>query len=394
MMRRKILSVTGTRSDYGLMTPVYRRIAAHPALSLDLIVTAMHFLPAFHTSLQQVRTDAFGRLHFVSALLAEDSPQAMALSFGLAVSGMAPVMAAVQPDIVLLQGDRGEMLAAAIAAAHLNIPIVHMSGGDRTGSIDDSIRHAISKFAHVHLTTCAPSSEVLRSMGEESVRIVQVGEPGLDLIREFQAVSPAELASELSLDLAAPILLATLHPVTTEAEAAPAQMTQFLDALETLGMQTVMTYPNTDSGGRAMIDVLEARRGRPWLRIAPNLGSDRYLSLLKIAAVIAGNSSSGIFESPSFRVPAVNVGTRQHGRLRASNVIDVGYARDEIVAGVRRAFDDAAFRSALATCVNPYGDGNAGARTIDVLTRLRLDPGLLTKWMSWPHGMPLMDAGA
>lgn len=393
-MNRTILSVTGTRSDYGLMTPVYRAIAGSADLELDLVVTGMHFLPAFRSSLDQVRADALGRLHDVSVLLAEDSPQAMAQSFGLAVAGMAPVMTKVAPDIVLLQGDRGEMLAAAIVAAHLNIPIVHMSGGDRTGSIDDSIRHAISKFAHVHLTTCASSSAALRAMGEEDARIVEVGEPGLDLIRQFEPIPIAALAQDIGFDAGRPVLLATLHPVTTEADDAPAQMAAFLDALQTVGMQAVLTYPNTDSGGRAMMDVLESRRGQPWLYLVPNLGSARYLSLMKHAAAIVGNSSSGIFESPSFKVPAVNVGTRQHGRLRACNVIDTGYRSEEIVAGIRRALEDLEFRAGLSACRNPYGDGMTAQRTVQILCRLLLTPRLLTKWISWDTSLPLLDAAA
>ena len=390
-MTRKVMCVTGTRSDYGLMTPVYRGISEAQDLELHLIVTGMHLLPAFRSSLEIIRKDALGALHFVSALLGEDSTQAMAQSFGLAVCGMAPVFAAQRPDIVLLQGDRGEMLAAAITAAHMNLPTVHMSGGDRTGSIDDSIRHAISKFAHVHLTTCLRSSEALAASGEEPARIRQVGEPGLDVIRQLDGVAPEELARELELDLSKPVVLATLHPVTTEAHLAAAQMAELLDALEALNMQTVFTYPNTDAGGRTMTDVLESRRGREFLRIVPSLGSRRYLSLLRIADVMVGNSSSGIFEAPSFKLPAVNVGTRQHARLRADNVLDVGHGKDEIIAAVKTALTDPEFRAKLQRCINPYGDGFAADRTVEILRRLRLVPELLTKWVAWNPSSPLTD---
>lgn len=391
---RRVLAVTGTRSDYGLMTPVYRRIAESGTLALDLVVTGMHHLPAFASSLEQVRRDALGRLHERPCPPEDDSPKAMASALGAMVSGIASSIADARPDLLLLQGDRGEMLAAAIAAAHMNLPIVHMSGGDRTGSIDDSIRHAISTFAHLHLTTCRSSSETLESRGESPARIFEVGEPGLDLIREFVPEPREALLRELDLDPGRPFLLATLHPVTTEVEAAPAQMAAFLDALEQLGMQAVVTYPNADTGGRRMAEGLESRRGRPWLRIAPNLGSQRYLSLLACAAAIVGNSSSGIFESPSFRIPAVNVGTRQHGRLRASNVLDTGHGTDEIVAAVRRALSDQGFRAGLAACSNPYGDGHAAERTVDILGRLRLEPALLTKWIALDPSRPLLEPRA
>jgi UDP-N-acetylglucosamine 2-epimerase (non-hydrolysing)/GDP/UDP-N,N'-diacetylbacillosamine 2-epimerase (hydrolysing) len=373
------------------MSPIYRAVSAADDLSLHLVVTGMHLLPEFRSGLDIVRNDRFGILHYVSALLGEDSSQAMAQSFGHAVAGIAPVLARTRPDIVLLQGDRGEMLAAAIAAAHMNLPIVHMSGGDRTGSIDDSIRHALSKFAHVHLATCAQSGEMLHALGEEPARIRIVGEPGLDAIRELDAVHPEELARELQLDLSRPILLATLHPVTTEAHLAQAQMTALLDALEALNMQTVFTYPNSDAGGRDMALVLESRRDRSFLRIVPNLGSRRYLSLLGIAAVLVGNSSSGIFEAPSFKLPAVNIGTRQHGRLRADNVLDVGNDKDQIVAAIKTALSDSTFRSRVQRCINPYGDGFTAPRTVEILRRLRLVPSLLTKWIPWDPSLPLTD---
>lgn len=390
---RHILAVTGTRADYGLMTPVYRGIVADPALGLSLIVTGMHHLPAFRSSLDEVRRDALCPMHEVVAAPRDDSPQAMIEAFGAMLSGMAPVIASAKADLLLLQGDRGEMLAAAIAASHLDIPIVHMSGGDRSGSVDDSLRHAISKFAHLHLTTCRESSERLVAMGEDPARIVEAGEPGLDLIRTFSPEPAEQLARELALDLSRPLLLATLHPVTSQAGEAPRQMASMLDALEQLGMQAVVTWPNADAGGGAMAEALEARRGRPWLRIVANLGSRRYLSLMKMAAAVVGNSSSGLIEAPAFRVPTVNIGSRQEGRTRAASVIDCGHDAGAIMAAVRKALGNPAFRAALAGCTNPYGDGHAAERTVDVLRRVSLSPALLAKWAP-PGGQPLLEPAA
>lgn len=379
--KRKILSISGTRSDYGLMTPVFSRITQDDDLEFELIVTGMHLLPEFESSLAQIREDAFGVLHLTSMLDGEDSGQTMAQSLGLAIINIAELLSARKPDLLLLQGDRGEMLAGAIAAAHMNIPIVHMSGGDRTGSIDDSIRNAISKFSHLHLTTCAESSKRLLAMEESPFRIIEVGEPGLDLIAQLKYIDPAELAGELGLDLSRSIILAAQHPVTTESEQAAWQMRQTLEALEQLAMQVVCTYPNSDSGGREMTQVLESFRGKPFLRIVPNLGSRKYLSLLRVTSVLVGNSSSGIFEAPSFKLPAINIGTRQYGRLRACNVIDVGHQQEEIIGAIEQALHDEAFRRELSGCKNPYGDGRAAERTVHVLKSLRLVPPLLSKWM-------------
>jgi UDP-N-acetylglucosamine 2-epimerase (non-hydrolysing)/GDP/UDP-N,N'-diacetylbacillosamine 2-epimerase (hydrolysing) len=379
--KRRIASITGTRAEYGLMTPVFKKIVNSRSLDLELIVTGMHLLTDFRSSLEKIQKDNICKLHYASMLLGENSGKAMAQALGLAVFGIASILEEIAPDIILLQGDRGEMLAGAIAASHMNIPVVHMSGGDYSGSIDDSIRNAISKFAHIHLTTCSESTKRLIAMGESKKRIFTVGEPGIDLIKNMNYIPAKTLALQLALDLSKPIILATQHPVTTEADQAGWQITQTLMALEELNLQTVFTYPNTDAGGREMINVIESRRNRSFLRIVPTLGSQKYLSLMRITSVMVGNSSSGILEAPSFKIPVVNIGTRQHGRLRAKNIIDVGYDKQQIKDSILFALKNVKFRKTLSKCKNPYGDGNTSQKTVQILTRLRITPMLLTKWM-------------
>jgi GDP/UDP-N,N'-diacetylbacillosamine 2-epimerase (hydrolysing) len=381
---RKIVSITGTRADYGLMESVHRAIAADPALELHLIVTGMHFLPAFESSLAEVRNDCLGVLHELQTLTGADGGEAMAASIGNAVIGVARIIAEIGPNVVLLQGDRGEMLAGAIAAAHVNVPAVHMSGGDVSGSVDDSVRNAISKLASFHLTNCAQSTERLIAMGESHARIVEVGEPSLDQLRRIDPLPLETLAAELDLPAERKFLIATLHPVTDEADRAAVQMQTLLDALETVGLCTVFTYPNADAGGGAMRDVLEAARGKPFLRIVANLGSRRYLSLLRHAAAVVGNSSSGLYDTPTLKIPTVNIGSRQTGRVRADNVIDADFDKTAIVKAIRFAMEDAAFRTRLARCESPYGDGHAAERTLDVLKRLVLGHSLVAKWRNAP----------
>jgi GDP/UDP-N,N'-diacetylbacillosamine 2-epimerase (hydrolysing) len=389
---RRVVSITGTRADYGLMEPVHRAIAKDPELELHLIVTGMHLLPEFGSSLEAVRRDAFGIMHEISMILGEDSGKAMAQGVGLGLFGMSDVLGKVAPDILLLLGDRGEMLAGAIAAAHMNIPIVHISGGDFSGSVDDSVRNAISKFAHIHLTSCASSTQRLIAMGEAPERIIETGDPALDQIGAMKFMSRAELAEQIGVSADESFLMATLHPVTDEAGEAAGQMTTFLEALEEVAMTTVLTFPNADAGGRAMRQVLESWATKPFLRIRASLGSRLYLSLLRHATATVGNSSSGIVESPSFKVPAINVGSRQVGRLRASNVIDVGFDKKAIIEAIQVGLHDAAFRNQLANCRNPYGDGHAAERTIDVLKRLRPGPALTAKWK--PSLGPFLDGAA
>jgi UDP-N-acetylglucosamine 2-epimerase (non-hydrolysing)/GDP/UDP-N,N'-diacetylbacillosamine 2-epimerase (hydrolysing) len=256
-----------------------------------------------------------------------------------------------------------------------------MSGGDRTGSIDDSLRNAISAFAHVHLTTCAESSRRLLAQGEAACRVFEVGEPALDVISAIEPLPWPALAAELQLDASRPFVLATLHPVTTEADRSDEQIRAVLAAIQSTGMHTVFTYPNTDAGHEAIVAALETWLPRDWLRIAPHLGSHKYLTLMRRAAVLVGNSSSGILEAPSFRLPVVNVGTRQHRRTRASNVIDADYDAESIRRSIERALHDETFRARLATCVNPYGDGRCAARTVDILERLCIEEGFTAKWL-------------
>lgn len=379
-MTRTILAVTGSRADYGLMRPVFKAISAHPRLKLELLVTGMHLMPRYAESRAEIEADAICPLHIVAAPGSNGGAD-MASALGAQLVAMTPVIARIDSAVVLVQGDRGEMLAAAIAACHRNVAVVHMSGGDRSGSIDDSIRNAITSFAHLHLTTCAQSTQRLIARGESAGRICEVGEPALDVIRNMDYVAPSRLAAELGLELARPLALATQHPVTTEAECAGAQMTATLQALEELDLQAVFTYPNTDHGSEDIVRVLEAWRGRSFLRIVPHLGHRTYLSLMKIAAVMVGNSSSGILEAASFRLPVVNIGTRQHGRLRAGNVVDAGYDTAQIKQKILFVLRDAGFRETLRAVKNPYGDGKAGERTADILARLRITPGLIAKWL-------------
>jgi len=363
------------------MRPVFEAIAGSASLELQLLVTGMHLAPRFSASYEEIEADAYGVRHVVSVFPEDGSGTAMAKALGQGLVEITEIMGRVEPALVLVQGDRGEMLAAAAAGAHLNIPVVHMSGGDRTGSIDDAIRNAITSFAHVHLTTCEGSTARLRDMGEAPNRIFKVGEPTLDVILNLDPLSRSALCADLGLDPERPIVLATQHPVTDQAASAGVQVRETLAALTDLGMQTVFTYPNTDAGHQAIIDALEAWQPRNFLRVVPHLGQLRYLSLMREAVLLVGNSSSGILEAPSFNLPVVNVGTRQHRRTRACNVIDVACERQAINAAMRRALHDAQFRAGLAECRNPYGDGRCAGRTASILEQLRLSPALTAKWL-------------
>lgn len=362
------------------MKPVHRAIAASPQLRLILLVTGLHFEPAFAAGLAEVREESIGELVELPLQSRGDTGAEMCGTVAECLDNIAANLERIAPDIVLLQGDRGEMLAGAIAAAHMNIPCVHMSGGDCTGTVDDSVRNAITKLAHFHLPNCAESARRLQSLGEDPARILIVGEPTLDAIAEMEFLPRETLEREFRIPGGTSWLMATLHPVTDEVEAAAQQMTILLEALREVGMPVIFTYPNRDAGGQAMLDVLMSWSDESFIHIAPTLGSERYLSCLRHAAAIVGNSSSGIFDASALRIPAVNIGSRQSGRTRAGNVIDVGFDRTEIAYAIRRVLSTA-FRESLRQYVNPYGDGGAGKRTAEVLAQLDLRLELTSKWL-------------
>jgi GDP/UDP-N,N'-diacetylbacillosamine 2-epimerase (hydrolysing) len=375
----RVAYLTGTRADYGLFSEPLKRIREHPLLELSLIVTGMHLEPEFGSTIKEIEADAMPIAARVPSLTGGDSGADQARSIGNAVLGVTNALVESRPDLLIVLGDRGEMLAGAIAATHLNIAVAHVHGGEVSGTVDDLVRNAISKLSHIHFAATEDAAERLRAMGEVSENVHVTGAPGLDYLSRFEPIPLDELARDLGFNPSKPFVIFTQHPVTLEMDSAPEQMETSLRALEESDVQAVATYPNADAGGRAMIRVLERWSDREWLHVTPNLGRHRYASLLKEAAAVVGNSSSGIIEAPFFGVPVVNIGTRQLGRLRADNVVDATYDQEAIRAAVVCALTDKKFIARARGTKNPYGDGHAGERIVEVLASLESGPELLSK---------------
>ncbi len=382
-MRRKIAAVTGTRAEYGIIRSVLRAIEHHPGLRLQLVVTGMHLHAEYGMTVDEIRADGFAVDSAVLILEGIDTGAAMARSVGTAVRGMTDSLEMLEPDIVMITGDRGEMLAAAIAAAHMNIPIAHLHGGEVSGTVDESIRHAITKLSHIHLAATEASAERIRRLGENPEHIFVVGAAGLDEIVAGKRPNRKEVCDRLEFDPAFPLVLLTQHPVTTEIEEADVQMRATLEAMDELAYQTVIVYPNSDAGGRRMTSVIREYEDRPWLRGYPSIGRELYLSVMGVADVMVGNSSSGIIEAPLFGLPFVNVGTRQSGRERSSNVVDVGYDSRGIAEIVRRLVEDAGFRSEHSDGRSPYGDGHSGERIAKLLAEVPIDARVVQKKIAY-----------
>ncbi len=353
---RKIAVFTGTRAEYGLLYWLLKDLQQDRDIELQLLVSAMHLSPEFGMTYQQIEADGFTITEKVEMLLSSDSPVGTAKSIGLGVLGFADALERMKPDVLVVLGDRFEALAVAQAAMILRIPIAHIHGGEITeGAYDDALRHAITKLSLLHFTSTETHRNRVIQLGEHPSRVFNVGAVGLDHLQRSKLLSLAELSASLNFKLEQPYFLVTYHPVTLASEPAKASFENLLNALDAFPQhQIILTYPNADDGGREIIPLLEAYAKKQPTRVLaiPSLGQQRYLSAVKHAAAVVGNSSSGIIEVPSFKVPTVNLGERQRGRLAADSVFSCSSNKAAIIETLQQAF-----KSDLSQVVNPYGKG-------------------------------------
>lgn len=375
--------VTGTRAEYGILKPVLRAIKRHPRLNLATIVTGMHLSKEFGYTVRGIKKDGFKITAEIDVLHRKDTGTAMAKSIGECIEKMAEVLERMRPDFLVLLGDRSEMLAGAVAASYAGIPIAHIHGGESSGSVDDSVRHAITKLAHIHFPATEESARRIMRMGEDASKVFIVGAPALDTILNERLPSSAKISKKYHLNLSKPILLVIQHPVVTEADEAASQIKKTLDAIVKLKHQTILIYPNADAGGRRMIKVIKKYEGCFFIKSFRSIPYADYLGLMKVASVMVGNSSSGIIEAPSFHLPVVNIGTRQEGRERSTNVINVGYNKNEIIKAIKKALHGKKFRAKVKKCKNPYGDGKASQRIVKVLSTVGITPKLIQKKITY-----------
>lgn len=381
MSKRKILVITGSRGEWGYVRPVLRKIDEHPDLEYVLVATNMHLLPEFGGSLREIANEGFHVDQKIFMALDGYTNSSMAKSLGVFLMSFVDTLERVQPDVVLLAGDRGEQLMAAIAGAHCNIPVAHIQAGEVSGNIDGQTRHAIARYAHIHFAANQDAADRLVRSGEEDFRIHSVGAPQLDELLGGDYASGEEVGRHLNFDLHCPLILMMQHPVTEQIRSAAEQIEITLAALAELRQQTAIIYPNNDGGSAVVRAKIDSFRG-PWLRVERNVPRRFYAGLLRAASVIVGNSSSGLLEAPSFCLPCVNIGRRQAGRLQGRNVLDVDHDRQAILDAIRRAMSPE-FRQSLEGMENPYGDGHASERIVRILADCAIDEQLIMKSLTY-----------
>jgi UDP-hydrolysing UDP-N-acetyl-D-glucosamine 2-epimerase len=380
---RSIGIVTTSRADYSCYRPLLKALHADPELSPKLYVSGTHLSPEFGLTVRFIENDGIEIVERIEMLLSSDTPEAIAKSMGLALIGFSQAFSKYRPDILVVLGDRYEMLAAALAALPFKVPVAHLCGGEVTqGAIDDALRHSMTKLSHLHFTATEDYARRVIQLGEDPNRVVVSGEPTLDHILAAPQLTPKELRQRFGVDVERPFLLVTFHPVTLEYEDVERQIDELLSALDQAGIPVIFTMPNADTAGRII-----ATKIRQWVQSHPetgklvdNFGVDAYHSVLRHAVAVVGNSSSGVIEAPSFKVPTVNVGIRQTGRIRATSVIDVEPNRAKILAAIRKA-SSKEFRNSIQSLVNPYASktNSAVSTIVDALKHVELGDALLQK---------------
>lgn len=368
---RKVFIVIERRADYSRYRPILQKLKQDPFFEIHLVVTGICLLEHHGKDVNYIREDGFE----INAEIpmfepgSEDTGAEMVRSMSRVMFGLVNELEKAKPDVVLSGFDIGGNFAVTVAAAHMNIPVAHIQGGEVTGSIDESIRHAMSKFAHIHFPATELSKQRLIRMGEKAEDIYVVGCPSIDVLVNTPHLDRSEVEKFLNVDLSVPTLLMIQHPVTTEWMNSFDQIKETIEAVKTSGVQCIVLLPNNDAGHSKIIEYIKNNNVK-WF---PSLPTNIFINLYRNVGALIGNSSSGIHETPTLKIPAINIGTRQQGRERANNVIDCANNRDEILRGIQKALFDEDFRAMVRNIQNPYGDGTSAEQIVKILKTVSLD---------------------
>ena len=384
LTRRKICVVTTSRADYGLLYWLMKEVQADPSLKLQVVATGMHMSPEFGWTYRKIEQDGFTLDCKCEMLLSSDSDVSTVKSIGVGLISLADELAALKPDVIVVLGDRFELLSIVVAALILRIPVAHIHGGETSqGAFDEAVRHSITKMASIHFPATEAYRQRIIQMGEDPELTFNFGSPGLDSLYRETTLTKSELEQHLGFNLRGPIALVTYHPVTLENGNVRKEIDDVIRAIEVSGLKAIFTQANADPSGRVINERIRAKcaMSPEQFKFCDNLGRRGYFSALKHFDLMIGNSSSGITEAPSFGLPVVNIGDRQAGRVRAKNVIDVKCTQREIEKGIRLAVGKA-FKSVARKARNPYdrfGDGRSAYRIKETLKTIPIGPGILKK---------------
>lgn len=384
MTKRRIAVLTDSRAEYGILKYTLSAIRDSEMLELQIIVTGTHLLEAYGFTINEIRNDGFFALEEIRTEVGLSEKTRIPTEMGNLTIQLSRIFERLHPDILLLFGDRYEMLAAASTAVAMHIPIAHISGGESTeGAMDEQIRHAITKMSHIHFPGAEVYAENIKRMGEQPWRIFNVGDPGIENIRRTQIMKKSALETDLGIKIDEKTLLVTYHPVTLELSGLACQMAHLTGALDKFNGTMIITYPNSDDGSDLIIrEWKEFASGRKNVCLVKSLGMLRYLSVMNYCGAVVGNSSSAVVEAPFLKVPVVNIGNRQKGRMMADNILTCGYEQKEIERSIKTALSRE-FKEIASGTKSLYGDGNTSGAIVQVLEHIEIDEKLFKKKLCW-----------
>lgn len=383
---KKVLAVTGIRSEYFILQPIFDEILERNDLTLKVVVTGTHLSPLYGETYKIIEKDGYDIIKMES-LLSTDSLSGRCKSLGIQLMGLVDIINQERPDWLLVLGDREESLAVATSGAYMNIPVVHICGGDRVvGNVDDSVRHAVTKLAHLHFPTTIENGVRIIKMGEEEWRVHVTGNPALDSIREQPNLTLEEINHKIGTNLNAdkPFILLINHPLSSEHSIAKEQMDIILDSVVELNIETIIIYPNSDAGSLGIIESIENHVNKySFLHAFKTLPRDIFVNIQRKASLLLGNSSCGILEAPFLKLPVVNVGNRQKQRQHSENIIFVDCKKETILSAIEKAIYDEEFLMICKNCSNPYGDGYTGKKIARAIAETEINSELINKQISY-----------
>lgn len=383
---KTILAITGIRSEYDIMSSVFNAINDHPNLELKIVVTGAHLSHAFGMTLHEIEKDGFQIVDKIESLLNADSESSRIKGLGVQIQGLVQTVSRVKPDMLLVLGDREESISTALVGSYMNIPVAHICGGDRVvGNVDDQIRHAVTKLSHIHFASNHESAERILKLGEQPFRVFNVGNPGIDRLIATPTLTKSKLFKCLNVSFSEkdPLLVVIQHVISTEVEFAYEQMEQTLMAINELKFNCVLIYPNSDAGSQNLIKCIQNFSNSEHIHVAKNLPRITFVNLLRHASCLIGNSSAGILEAPALRLPVVNVGNRQKGRLCSENVSFVDHDKKAIIDSINDALYNQDRIEEVKNCYNPYGDGTSSSKIAKILDEIELNNHFLIKDISY-----------
>ena len=381
---RKVLFITGIRSEYDILYSVIRAVNEHPELEEGVIVTGAHLSPMYGLTVQEIEKDKFKIVGRIESLLNSDTPTGRVKSAALQLVSLIDFINQEKPSFIIAPMDREEALTVAIAGAYMQIPVVHIGGGDTAedGNIDNAVRHAVTKLSHLHMVATSYSRDRVTKLGEEAWRVHIVGDPGLDRLLSVPTITKEELWSFLGFNPGdRPIAILIQHPIISSIKESDELMRLTMESLSELDIVIFVSYPNSDAGSQLIIKIIDeiAHKYPNNFYKYRNLSRIQFINLMKHANVLIGNSSCGIVEAPILKLPVVNIGPRQRGREHSNNVQFVDHDKEQIIEAVKKAIYDEEYKNTVHQCVNPYGDGHAGKYIADILAKQMINDKLLNK---------------